>query len=958
MKNKIYKILLIFVLMFSICIVNAEENAYGYIPEEYNHYYKIDTTKNNIVRNRGVYSFYSAIPSSYDLRDVNGKRLIPPMDNQGTAPFCWAFASNNVIESYYLKHNLGALDLSDNQPAYVAYYYGDAKNGFFSGNSAINALKYWFLGHSPVTENLFGPYSTQYKQKDYKDYLDNSNVEIDIQDVIVFPMLLTDYVIENYTVEQAKSIMSSYTSDIKRHIMNNGALFAGIYMYFYDEETNLVYNDGTTSMELEEVYKTAHAITIVGWDDNVEGVSIKGTPVKGAWIAMNSWGDNKEYFYISYYDRDVVDAIFGVSRLKTKEWNNSYINKKIVSNTPTKKIYEFKKNNVSEKIDSVKILYYDNDANISVSLSDGYNIYESITSSSTTFGIKTYEFDNVILDSEKIYVIVETNISTEKYNVALFTQNDMEDKLIQIKEESFNNSQSTFKSFDYNVLTENIISGTQLEITVFDDQGTNVTSYFTITKTPIINGYASLTLKVKTANSLEYAAYLEINVKADAVSEKVIQYNNGPGTQTDPYIIRHPYEMILLQENGYYFELGNDIDMYEDTNSMFGYFYNNAQGWNPSEFSSQLDGKGYSIKKLTTTKGSLFESMDNATIKNIKLDEFKISDLNSTTFIPGIITKTMNGESEISNVFINNSSISSKNNSVGGLVGTINNGKIENVHIKDTNIESNYYSAIAAARVENPTESTSILNVYSSNTSITGNKTGIIGIIDIRTIQENLKPIIFKNNLVYTTDEMNLIGQESIIVTDKENPNITLDKINSKIIDESNAFNADTFSEYDVEQIWSFDTVNSAYLKLFSKDFDNLLKLKTYLLQDNLIYKVKSETTSNDFISNIANINDLDYKIYSSSGLELTNESNVTTGSYIDVSNESKSKRYYIVVAGDANGDGTLSVFDIVKINNHIIDPTKKLEGMYNLAADYNQDGNLSIFDIVKINNEIIGGTN
>ena len=161
-----------------------------------------------------------------------------------------------------------------------------------------------------------------------------------------------------------------------------------------------------------------------------------------------------------------------------------------------------------------------------------------------------------------------------------------------------------------------------------------------------------------------------------------------------------------------------------------------------------------------------------------------------------------------------------------------------------------------------------------------------------------------------------------------------------------------------MEQIWSFDTVNSAYLKLFSKDFDNLLKLKTYLLQDNLIYKVKSETTSNDFISNITNINDLDYKIYSSSGLELTNESNVTTGSYIDVSNESKSKRYYIVVAGDANGDGTLSVFDIVKINNHIIDPTKKLEGMYNLAADYNQDGNLSIFDIVKINNEIIGGTN
>ena len=228
MKNKIYKILLLFVLLFSLGIVNAEENGYGYIPEEYSHYYKIDTTKNNLIRNRGVYSFYSAIPSSYDLRNVNGSRLIPPMDNQGTAPFCWAFASNNVIESYYLKHNLGTIDLSDNQPAYVAYYSGDAKNGFYSGNSAINTLKYWFQGYSPVSENLFGPYTVNYEQKNYKDYLDNSNVEIDIQDVIVFPMLLTDYVVENYTIEQIKSIMSSYTTDIKNHIMNNGALFAGI----------------------------------------------------------------------------------------------------------------------------------------------------------------------------------------------------------------------------------------------------------------------------------------------------------------------------------------------------------------------------------------------------------------------------------------------------------------------------------------------------------------------------------------------------------------------------------------------------------------------------------------------------------------------------------------------------------------------------------------------------------
>ena len=51
-------------------------------------------------------------------------------------------------------------------------------------------------------------------------------------------------------------------------------------MYFLNEETNLMYDDGTVSHELEEVAKSAHAVTIVGWDDTIEGVTIKGTPVK------------------------------------------------------------------------------------------------------------------------------------------------------------------------------------------------------------------------------------------------------------------------------------------------------------------------------------------------------------------------------------------------------------------------------------------------------------------------------------------------------------------------------------------------------------------------------------------------------------------------------------------------------------------------------------------------------
>ena len=81
----------------------------------------------------------------------------------------------------------------------------------------------------------------------------------------------------------------------------------------------------------------------------------------------------------------------------------------------------------------------------------------------------------------------------------------------------------------------------------------------------------------------------------------------------------------------------------------------------------------------------------------------------------------------------------------------------------------------------------------------------------------------------------------------------------------------------------------------------------------------------------------------------------VFTGSKIKIYYEDKLYKEIInIVLGDTNGDGELSVFDIVKVNNHIIDETKELAEIYELAADYNKDGTISVFDIVKMNNKII----
>ncbi len=115
-----------------------------------------------------------------------------------------------------------------------------------------------------------------------------------------------------------------------------------------------------------------------------------------------------------------------------------------------------------------------------------------------------------------------------------------------------------------------------------------------------------------------------------------------------------------------------------------------------------------------------------------------------------------------------------------------------------------------------------------------------------------------------------------------------------------------------------------------------------------MIYQVKTDTKPTDFITDITNISDLQYKIYSNNGMELSNENNIATGSYIEVSKDEQTKRYYIVVAGDIDGNGTSGAIDAYAIVLHTV-AKKSLTGQYLLAADYNLDGSVGARDAYAI---------
>lgn len=63
---------------------------------------------------------------------------------------------------------------------------------------------------------------------------------------------------------------------------------------------------------------------------------------------------------------------------------------------------------------------------------------------------------------------------------------------------------------------------------------------------------------------------------------------------------------------------------------------------------------------------------------------------------------------------------------------------------------------------------------------------------------------------------------------------------------------------------------------------------------------------------------------------------------------------FVMAVRGDINGDGIVTITDVVAIQSHVVGK-KTLEDVYELAADINQDGKVSITDVVKAARVVVG---
>ena len=192
---------------------------------------------------------------------------------------CWAFAALAVVETQLLKSGRGEYDFSEKNLAKLSAmsgYYGDG--GF--ANSAAGYLLRW-SGPVAETDDPYVGTEDEWVATDSPALPS----KLHIQDVVWIPEL-------DGTEERR--------AELKRAILEHGAVATSMYWSNAYTSSNKTYHCYTYGSSAN------HAITLVGWDDNISKTCFKKPPESdGAWIIKNSWGTDigeGGYCYVSYCD--------------------------------------------------------------------------------------------------------------------------------------------------------------------------------------------------------------------------------------------------------------------------------------------------------------------------------------------------------------------------------------------------------------------------------------------------------------------------------------------------------------------------------------------------------------------------------------------------------------------------------------------------------------------------------
>jgi hypothetical protein len=134
----------------------------------------------------------------------------------------------------------------------------------------------------------------------------------------------------------------------------------------------------------------------------------------------------------------------------------------------------------------------------------------------------------------------------------------------------------------------------------------------------------------------------------------------------------------------------------------------------------------------------------------------------------------------------------------------------------------------------------------------------------------------------------------------------------------------------------------------FQFNVNSQVNFSSYNVSNNIITKVNQDKSVTDFINSLSPTGNVAFAFKDVSNQTITGAQLIGTGTTVDITINSIKTTYTILIYGDVNGDGKISLTDLTAIRDNLLE-ISTLTGVLKSAGDLYGEGNITLNDLVGV---------